>query len=190
MLEQLDKRWPSLRKKLFVFIPNINPNLVSVGALLLALVAGFLFWKGFIFLAGAFVLLNTLFDLLDGGIATKYSRRTVLGDFLDHTFDRLADVAIFVGIALSVAVPAWLGFGALIAVLLVSYLGTQAQALTGERLYTAIAGRGDRLIILIGASWLTYFWANALYYGALAILVLSALTFCQRFLIILRKLKS
>jgi CDP-diacylglycerol--glycerol-3-phosphate 3-phosphatidyltransferase/archaetidylinositol phosphate synthase len=69
---------------------------------------------------------------------------------------------------------------ALIAVLLASYAGTQAQALTNKRLYTALIGRADRLIILFVAAIAMQFYTNAMFYAILLMGLLSMLTFFQR----------
>jgi phosphatidylglycerophosphate synthase len=188
MLEKIDKKYDS-RKFLDIFVIKINPDIVTSLALIAAIIAGYFFYSGSILLAALFVLLNGFLDILDGRIAKKYGT-SKFGDFLDHTFDRLADVAILVGIALSESVPVELGFSALVALLLVSYLGTQAHALTHKRVYSGIVGRADRLVILSIASILTIFYDKALYYGVWIILVLSIFTFLQRFLICKNSIKS
>ncbi len=178
------EKYQSLRKKIIApFVFKINPNYISFLALVFAGVAGWLFWQGRLFFAAIAVLLNGFFDILDGEIAKKYGE-SKFGDFLDHTFDRLADAAIFIGIAFNPAIPIWLGFGALIAVLLVSYLGTQAQALSGKRLYTAILSRADRLVILGIAGFASYFYPKIFYWAVWFILIFSVLTFFQRFYLI------
>ena len=92
--------------------------------------------------------LTSIFDNLDGRVARMTSSSAV-GDFLDHTFDRIADVAILTGIALSPYCHTVFGLFAVIAVLLTSYMGTQAQALGCGRDYTGVMGRADRLVLLL-----------------------------------------
>ena len=181
MLTKIEKKY-NLRKVFDKCIIKINPNKITLLALIAAIIAGYLFYEQYILLASLFVLLNGFLDVLDGQIAKKYGT-SKFGDFLDHTFDRLADVAIFTGIALSGIVPMELGFGALIALLLVSYLGTQAQAISHKRLYAGILERADRLVIIIIAGFITIFYEKAIYYAIWIILILSILTFIQRFLL-------
>jgi phosphatidylglycerophosphate synthase len=181
MLDKIANKYPNLRKKLvgrFVF--KTNPNYISFLALIIAIIAGLLFYYGHIYLGALFVLLNGFFDILDGQIAKTYgtSKR---GDFLDHTFDRLADIAIILGITLTPIIPDLIGFSTIIAVLLVSYLGTASQAVSENRIYGGGLGRSDRLIILFIAPLLTYFWTEALLYSIYLILVLSIVTFFVRF---------
>ena len=42
-----------------------------------------------------------------------------------------------------------IGFGAIIGVLMLSYMGTQAQAVGAGREYAGLLGRADRLIVLM-----------------------------------------
>ncbi|MBD3263227.1 CDP-alcohol phosphatidyltransferase family protein, partial [Candidatus Woesearchaeota archaeon] len=99
MLDEVDKQFPDLREKICgALVVKVNPNVVSFLALLAAIAAGYFFWQNLLWLAGILVFVNGFLDILDGAIAKKYGT-SKFGDFLDHTFDRLADIAILVGIA-------------------------------------------------------------------------------------------
>lgn len=186
MLERFD----SLRKKLLApFVWKINPNYITALAFVAALIAGFAFWQGALALGGLAVLLNGFFDALDGEIARKFGQ-SKFGDFLDHTLDRLADVVIFIGLALNPLIPIWLGLGGAITTLLVSYLGTQAHALIGKRVYTAIIGRADRLLLLGIGGIVGQFNPIVLYWILVIIIVLCSAAFVQRALIISQKLRK
>lgn len=189
MLPDLDKKFPKLRKKILKpFLIDCNPNIITGLAFLAAVVSGYLFYTNQIVLASIFVFLNGFLDILDGEIAKKYNKRTKIGDFLDHAFDRISDVAIFLGLALNPLVPDLIGFSTIIFVLLVSYLGTQFQALTKKRLYGGIFGRGDRILFLFIFGILSYFFEKSLYWGVILILILSMITFAQRFYISIKKI--
>jgi archaetidylinositol phosphate synthase len=105
-----------------------------------------------IFLAG-------LFDVLDGEVARTTARSSRRGDFLDHTLDRYADVAIVVGIAVSGYANPILALLALVSLLLTSYMGTQAQAVGLGRLYGGLLSRADRLVVLAVAAFLEFDWS-------------------------------
>ncbi|MEM2934802.1 MAG: CDP-alcohol phosphatidyltransferase family protein, partial [Candidatus Thermoplasmatota archaeon] len=79
------------------------------------------------------------------------------GDFIDHTIDRFSDAFIFGGVALSFWINKILGITAIAIIFLVSYLGTQAQAVGYKRLYSGLLGRADRLILLFFAMILQFF---------------------------------
>ncbi|MFH0869180.1 MAG: CDP-alcohol phosphatidyltransferase family protein [archaeon] len=190
MLPEVHKKYPSLREKLMKpFLININPNYITVLALFIAFVAAYFIVLGDYLFGGILVLLNGFFDMLDGEIAKAFKRDTKFGDFLDHVFDRIADIVILLALTLTLFVPDTLGYAAIITVLLVSYLGTQAQALTSKRLYSGILGRADRTLF-IGAALVVALWLpQALYWAVLIILVLSVVSFIQRFYTITRILK-
>lgn len=132
---------------------NCNPNTISWIGLIVAFFAGlalfYSYWHHSLLLVGAFiVILSGYFDALDGMVAKTYGKCSKKGDYLDHVFDRYADMFMIGGIAISGWVdPVW-GMLALVGTLLTSYMGTQAQAIGAPRLYTGILGRADRVVLL------------------------------------------
>ncbi len=141
---------------------KMNPNTLTWIAFLFAVLAGISFYLSNIWLllfAGLCILLNALFDALDGKIAKITNRTTIRGDFLDHTLDRYADVFIIGGVMLSAYCDWFIGLLALLGVIFASYMGTQAQALGCKRDYGGILGRADRLVILIIVP-LIQFWVS------------------------------
>jgi archaetidylinositol phosphate synthase len=143
--------WPPARLSLIAL-------LLAVGAGLVALAVR---WTTpYLFLpVAALVLLAGIFDVVDGEVARRTGRSSARGDFLDHVFDRYADVAILLGIALSSYADPLLALLALVSLLLVSYLGTQAQALGLGRLYGGLLSRADRLVVLALATFLEFDWS-------------------------------
>ncbi|MFP4050828.1 MAG: CDP-alcohol phosphatidyltransferase family protein [Thermoplasmata archaeon] len=131
---------------------NINPDLISWLAFIFAVLSGvsYFFSTTFlVFLGGIFLIFNSLFDALDGKIAKLTDKASLRGDFLDHTIDRYADIFIIGGIVLGPLCRLWIGFFAVLGVLMTSYMGTQAHAVGVSRNYGGIAGRADRLALLI-----------------------------------------
>ncbi len=181
MLKHIEQKHPKMRRKLLApFIININPNKVTLAALVSAFLSGYYFYVDNLFAAAFFLALNGFLDVLDGEIAKK-GTPTKRGDFLDHTCDRISDTAIFVGLAYNPIMPTEMTLMALICILLVSYLGTQAQALTTKRMYGGVMGRAERGIILFAAAITTSFFTEVLLYSLYLIIILSAITFLQRF---------
>ncbi len=140
---------------------KVDPNVLSFFSLIFALLAGISFYLShdplYLLSGGIFVLLNSLFDALDGKVAKMTGKQSKRGDFLDHTIDRYADIFILLGIILGPLSRAWLGVFALIGVLMTSYMGTQADAVGVSRDYGGIAGRAERLLLLILFSFLYFF---------------------------------
>ena len=100
-------------------------------------------------LLGAFVLLLVAaeLDALDGAVARAYDKVSKYGDWLDHTIDRVVDLALLIAIGINTAWvgPTWLGWAAATMTLLGSYMGTQAQSVGLGRNYGGF-GRADRLV--------------------------------------------
>lgn len=171
---------------------GISPNQLSLLSLFFAAAAATLYYisatdANLLYAAALMVLLNALFDLADGALARRTGRADPKGDFLDHVIDRYADIFFIAGIAFAGYTPWPVGFLASVGVLLTSYIGTQAQALSLGRYYGGIMGRADRLMIIIIATV-----ANAIYPQAVAgqpilgwlmvaIMLSSHITAIQRF---------
>ena len=135
---------------------TVNPNHLSWAAFVVAVGAGFAFYLAspvWLLVAALLIFLNALLDALDGKVAKLTGRASARGDFLDHVLDRYADLVILGGIALGGYGDLTVGFFAVLGVLLVSYMGTQAQAVGLGRQYGGLMGRADRLVLLFAFAW-------------------------------------
>jgi archaetidylinositol phosphate synthase len=131
---------------------NVNPNMISWAGLILALVSGIILYFSFechwlLLLGALMVIVSGYFDALDGKVAKLAGKASKKGDYLDHVFDRYADVFMIGGVAVSAWCNPYLGMLALVGVLLTSYMGTQAQAIGAPRLYAGLLGRADRVVL-------------------------------------------
>lgn len=142
---------------------RLTPNFFSVGALLAAFAAGFAFYEGMLVAAFVLVVVNAVFDAIDGALARELAVASLRGDFIDHVSDRYADIVIITGIFAGGAAPWEIGVFALTGVLMSSYMGTQAQALGVGRYYGGVLGRADRLVLLMVASLLDIFIGTPIY---------------------------
>ncbi|MCI4350270.1 MAG: CDP-alcohol phosphatidyltransferase family protein [Thermoplasmata archaeon] len=139
-----------------------SPARLSVVSLVVSVLAGIVAlsvrWGGPLLFLPVSLLIFTggVFDALDGEVARRTQRASLRGDFLDHVFDRYADVAILLGLAASGFVNPELALLGLVSLLLVSYLGTQAQAVGGGRAYGGLLGRADRLLLLTFVAFLEF----------------------------------
>jgi archaetidylinositol phosphate synthase len=154
--ERLDLFFDPLTR-LFI---GVDPNIISTSSFIFAILAGASLalsgywvpdgrWDWALILSLVFIGFNSIADTLDGRVARMAGTSSKVGDFLDHTFDRLSDVVILIGIALSPYCDTTFGLVAVTAVLLSSYMGTQAQAVGAERNYSGIMGRADRMVLMM-----------------------------------------
>jgi len=173
---------------------GITPNLFSVAALIAAFAAGAAFYYKQLIVGVGLVALNALFDSLDGIFARACQMEGKRGDFLDHVFDRYADIFIITGLFAGGAASWEIGIFALTGVLMSSYLGTQAQAVGVGRYYGGILGRADRLLLVMIAGILDILIPGGVfdlaYLGWLLIFfgLLGHVTAIQRFVYVLQRL--
>ena len=137
---------------------GVTPDAVTwAGTIGTVLVSMIFFPQGWLW-QGVVVLLVFIFsDLLDGTMARQSGRSSKWGAFLDSTLDRIADGAVFGGLALYFAGPAdsvlWCGaaIGALVFGQVTSYSKARGESL-GIPVHGGLAGRADRLFLgLLGA---------------------------------------
>ena len=165
MLEKHRGRAAPWLDRLAVQLPGWSPDALSwmafglfgLGAVLLASLPFLGPWSRWfppvLFFATAVVVFaGGVFDALDGHVARRRGVASATGDLLDHVLDRYADMVLLLGIALSGWALPVLALLALVSLLLVSYMGTQAQAVLGHRLYGGFLGRADRIVLVCGAS--------------------------------------
>ena len=143
----------------------LDPMGISLLSLATAIGAGYCFSQAdypdkseWLLFAAGLVFLTALLDALDGIVARIRDMESKRGDLVDHTLDRMADVIILGGIALGPLVNERAGFAALLGVLLLSYMGTQAQAVGAGRVYGGLLGRADRLVLLMAVPVIQFFF--------------------------------
>ena len=171
----------------------LSPMGISFLSLITAIGAGYSFYlvdsnlgnKEYLLAGALLVFLTAVLDALDGIVARKRGLSSKRGDLVDHTLDRVADILIIGGIAFGPLVKTEIGFAAIIGVLMLSYMGTQAQAVGAGREYAGLLGRADRLIVLMLIPIIHYFnqeqnYMELMCYAFAMICTLSALYRFQR----------
>ncbi len=147
------------------------------------------------FLVGTLIITVFVFsDMLDGALARARGGGSRWGAFLDSSLDRVADAAIFSGLALYFAGRgndnglAALAIYCLVAGLLTSYVRARAEGL-GLRADVGIAERTERLVVILVATGLSGLLDYApVLTGALWLLaVASTVTVVQRFVAVHRQ---
>ncbi|HWH29481.1 MAG TPA: CDP-alcohol phosphatidyltransferase family protein [Mycobacteriales bacterium] len=173
---------------------GVSPDAVTAvgtaGAVTGALV---LFPRGSFLVGTVVVVLSVLTDLLDGAMARRRGTATVFGAWLDSTCDRIADAAIFSGLALWFAgdgddrLLLGLSLFCLVSGGIVSYAKARAEGL-GLRCDVGLAERAERLILVLLGTALAGLGVDV----ALAVLLwvlaaVSAVTVVQRLLEVRRQ---
>ncbi len=172
---------------------RINPNTVTILALVFCITSGLYFAAGDLVIAGFMLLLGGFFDVLDGAVARENGRVTKFGGLLDSVSDRYADAAVFLGIMWGghAAFPPYiendwfLGGLALTGSLLVSYTRARAEAGGTGVLNIGVAERAERMILIILGAFL-----GLLHWAVLVVAVMSHLTVLQRMIAARKILKE
>lgn len=131
---------------------HVSPDAVTIVGTLLTVAVALVFLPQGWFVAGVLIMVVLgMSDLLDGTMARMAGTSGPWGNFLDATLDRIADGAIFGGLALYGAFhdQPWLTAGALLALVtgqVTSYAKARAEAV-GATANVGIAERAERLII-------------------------------------------
>jgi len=174
---------------------GISPDAVTlVGTLGVAAGALVFFPQGWLWQGVLVVVAFVFSDLIDGAMARKIGRTDTFGAFLDSTLDRIADAALFGGMALFFA---WqtedrlylvLALTCLVMGSVTSYARSKGEQL-GFNAKTGLAERPDRLVgLLIPTFFGDLFGLPILYEVALwLIAVLSTITVVQRILLVRRQ---
>jgi len=137
---------------------GVDPDLVTLAALWVALVAG---WTA---AAGALTLVAGIADSVDGAVAVLQRRTSVFGFVWDSTADRLADLAMVAGPVALVATQAGTGWGTVAVaagmaaaglLLLLEYVRARAQAAQVAAAWTlATPGERPTRVIVLGLTGL------------------------------------
>ena len=134
---------------------RVDPTVLTVVGLLLNFGAAAVVWTGELRWGALAFLFASLFDMLDGSLARSMGRESRLGAFLDSTFDRLAETALFVAILHDLLVrgwgPSWMPEVVLVALagsLATSYARARAEGL-GQDCKVGWVERPERVILLV-----------------------------------------
>jgi len=170
---------------------RVHPDVFTYGALAISFVAAFAFLlagsdRAWLWLVPPLLILRLLFNLMDGLVARERGLASMWGEVKNEFGDRIADVAIFLGLAFGGYVDTRLAALALALILCVSYLGVLGKPLAGERVYGGIFWKGDRMISLAVFTLYPVLTGNlASYNWYLALAALAAtVTIVQRLRII------
>jgi CDP-diacylglycerol--glycerol-3-phosphate 3-phosphatidyltransferase len=198
MLDRFKAFWQGTALAPFVnlFIKlGISPDAVTlVGTLGVAVGALVCFPQGWLWQGVVIVTAFVFSDLIDGAMARKVGRTDTFGAFLDSTLDRIADAALFGGMALFFAWQAEdrlylvLSLVCLVMGSVTSYARAKGEQL-GFNAKTGLAERPDRLVgLLVPAFFGDLLDLPILYEVALwLIAVLSTVTVVQRILLVRRQ---
>ncbi len=136
-------------------------------------------------IGGVVLLVAGFFDIVDGQVARVSQKVTRTGGFLDSVFDKIAEVAIFLGILVGGFAEPYLVFLAITFSLLVSYTRSRAESL-GVKLHgIGIGERAERLLVIAIIGIIGF-----MEYAVIIVIIIAAITFIQRIVVTAKALKE
>lgn len=160
---------------------GLPPNAFTVLSVLVAVAAGYEYGQTRAVEGSLLLLLSSVVDMFDGGVARATGRVTRFGATFDHVLDRYAEFFVVSGIIYGGYVDWTVGFFALFGMLMASFTRAKAESVGGLKSCTVgVAERQEKLLILIGGSLISLFYRPILGYAVLLVGVLSHITVLQR----------
>jgi len=135
-------------------------------------------------------LISGFFDIVDGSVARATKQISRKGAFLDSTLDKVAEVAIFLGILYGGLADGRIVLLALGLSLLVSYTRARAESLGIELKGVGIGERAERLIVIAAFSIGSIGFANAVEYGMIVVAIIAGITFIQRVVSVVSRIRQ
>lgn len=127
---------------------------------------------------GALLLVSGFFDVVDGQVARFTKKTSKKGGFLDSVFDKIAEVAIFLGILVGNFTEPYLVFLAITLSLLVSYTRSRAESLGVKLQGIGIGERAERLLVIALIGMIGF-----MPYAIVIVIIIAAITFIQRIVV-------
>ena len=167
---------------------GISPNGWSSIGLTFAFASAFIYgWNiEFSLIIGGIVLLvSGFFDIVDGQVARVSQKTTRFGGFLDSVFDKIAEVAIFLGILVGGFAEPYLVFLAITFSLLVSYTRSKAESLGVKLQGVGIGERAERLLVIAIIGIIGF-----MEYAIIIVIIIAGITIIQRIVVTAKALRE
>ncbi len=141
-------------------------------------------------IGGILLLVSGFFDIVDGQVARVTQKISKKGGFFDSIFDKVAEVAIFLGILVGGYAEPYLVFLAITLSLLVSYVRSRAESLGVNLQGVGIGERAERLLVIaiLGIVGGIIAEKDFMEFAVIIVIIISAITFIQRVIVTTKKL--
>lgn len=142
----------------------VHPDIISFAAFFVCLLIGFLYYHAdeapiFLIVNILLIILRMTLNTLDGLIALKIGRTSLVGEMVNALPDRYADLFILIGISFSALCDVKIGMIASLTVLMVSYSGMLGKAIGVSWQHQGPLDKVDRLFFFMLASLVQFILA-------------------------------
>ncbi len=167
---------------------NLSPNFWTGIGIVFAFASAIAYGLNIEFaliIGGMFLLVSGFFDIVDGQVARVTNKSTKQGAFLDSVFDKIAEVAIFLGILIGGYAEPYLVLLAITLSLLVSYARARAESFGIKLQGIGIGERAERLLVIAIIGMIGF-----MEYAMMIVIIIAGITLIQRIVVTSKQLRK
>ena len=167
---------------------GLSPNFWTSVGLAFALASAVVYGLGIEFgliIGGILLLVSGFFDMVDGQVARVTGKTSKIGSYLDSMFDKIAEVAIFLGILIGGYAEPYQVLLAITLSLLVSYARAKSDALNIKLQGVGIGERAERLLVIAIIGIIGYMEP-----AVIIVVIIAGITLIQRMIVTAKNIKE
>ena len=167
---------------------GLSPNFWTAVGLGFALLSAIVYGMGIEFgliIGGVLLLVSGFFDMVDGQVARVTGKTSKKGSYLDSMFDKIAEVAIFLGILVGGYAEPYLVFLAITLSLLVSYARAKSDIINVKLQGIGIGERAERLLVIAIIGIIGF-----MDYAVIIVVIITGITLIQRMIVTTKNIKE
>ena len=157
---------------------GLSPNFWTVVGLIIALSSAVVYGMGIEFgliIGGILLLASGFFDMVDGQVARVTGKTSKKGEYLDSMFDKISEVAIFLGILVGGYAEPYIVLLAITLSLLVSYARAKSDLINIKLQGIGIGERAERLLVIAIIGIIGF-----MEYAVIIVIIIAGITLIQR----------
>ena len=167
---------------------GLSPNFWTLIGLVFALASALVYGLGLEFgliIGGILLLVSGFFDMVDGKVERITGKISQKGSYLDSMFDKIAEVAIFLGLLVGGYAEPYLVMLAITLSLLVSYARAKSDVLNIKLQGVGIGERAERLLVIAIIGIIGYMEP-----AVIIVVVIAGITLVQRMIVTAKNIKE
>ena len=167
---------------------GLSPNFWTVVGLVIALASAVVYGMGMEFgliIGGILLLVSGFFDMVDGQVARVTGKTSKKGEYLDSMFDKISEVAIFLGILVGGYAEPYLVLLAITLSLLVSYARAKSDLINIKLQGIGIGERAERLLVIAVIGIFGF-----MDYAVIIVVIIAGITLIQRMIYTANNIKE
>ena len=167
---------------------GLSPNFWTVVGLIIALASAVVYGMGMEFgliIGGILLLVSGFFDMVDGQVARVTGKTSKKGECLDSMFDKISEVAIFLGILVGGYAEPYLVLLAITLSLLVSYARAKSDLINIKLQGIGIGERAERLLVIAVIGIFGF-----MDYAVVIVVIIAGITLIQRMIYTAKNIKE